>query len=338
MTENKLYRLDLAFFADEFYVGYIRQEFLNFYLVELIDAWGRFESLKLVNKEKIELMTAENSYLDIMQDYIDINRSVNNYDAFELTKKWQNFTLNLLNHQLISFLDEDDENQEETLVLAEHSQNDKLDIFPVSDDVLGSSFIIQSLDEKSYLDSERFVQLNYLTVDSLELELLRRNIGMKIIGNINLDIRPSVRPFIKKEILNFIEWFENTYDVPEKVLIIITGAKYIYNLDAKKVSATCFIPYDEKEITTIKVSTGDFYGLLAKGGKDDAVYSIIHSILHELQHYYQGVNDWPLDENEADEIGTDLTYEYVERRGFIFEQRLKSRSQKSKIPKFKRFL
>lgn len=49
--------------------------------------------------------------------------------------------------------------------------------FPVSDDVLGSSFIIQSLDEKSYLDSERFAQLNYLTVDSLELELLRRNIG-----------------------------------------------------------------------------------------------------------------------------------------------------------------
>lgn len=31
-------------------------------------------------------MTAENSYLDIMQDYIDINRSVNNYDVFELTK------------------------------------------------------------------------------------------------------------------------------------------------------------------------------------------------------------------------------------------------------------
>lgn len=177
MLENKLYRLDLAFFADEFYVGYIRQEFLNFYLVELIDAWGRFESLKLVNKEKIELMTAENSYLDIMQDYIDINRSVNNYDVFELTKKWQNFTLNLLNHQLISFLDENDENQEETLVIAGHSQNDKLDIFPVSDDVLGSSFIIQSLDEKSYLDSERFAQLNYLTVDSLELELLRRNIG-----------------------------------------------------------------------------------------------------------------------------------------------------------------
>ena len=52
MLENKLYRLDLAFFADEFYVGYIRQEFLDFYLVELIDAWGRFESLKLVNKEK----------------------------------------------------------------------------------------------------------------------------------------------------------------------------------------------------------------------------------------------------------------------------------------------
>ena len=112
-----------------------------------------------------------------MQDYIDINRSVNNYDVFELTKKWQNFMLNLLNHQLISFLDENDENQEETLVIAGHSQNDKLDIFPVSDDVLGSSFIIQSLDEKSYLDSERFAQLNYLTVDSLELELLRRNIG-----------------------------------------------------------------------------------------------------------------------------------------------------------------
>lgn len=124
MLQNKLYRLDLSFFTDEFYVGYICQEFLNFYLVELIDACGRFESLKLVNKEKIEAMTAENSYLDIMQNYVDSNRSVNNYDAFELTKKWQNFTLNLLNHQLISFLDEDDENQEETLVLAEHSQND----------------------------------------------------------------------------------------------------------------------------------------------------------------------------------------------------------------------
>ena len=40
----------------------------------------------------------------------------------------------------------------------------------------------------------------------------------------------------------------------------------------------------------------------------------------------------------ADEIGTDLTYEYVETRGFILEEHQKSRSQKSQIPKFKRFL
>lgn len=129
---------------------------------------------------------------------------------------------------------------------------------------------------------------------------------------IKLYLQPSVKPLLAQKILAFLEWFEQEYEMPEKLNMTITGARHIINIEGQKVLGTCYCPNDRSKSMSIKIATGDFFEMLKKEGKENAIYRIFHSILHELQHYYQFANDWALDEDEADEVATELLYRYIE--------------------------
>lgn len=155
-----------------------------------------------------------------------------------------------------------------------------------------------------------------------------------LIGNIHLSIRPSVNQLIASEIINFLIWFENNYDLPKKVQVTLTGAKFIVNMKGEKVFASCFLPDNPNESILLKISTGDFIDLIKEAGKDQAVYTTLHTVLHEFQHYFQGVNDWPLDEVEADDISKDLTQDYLDtQRGFRYAENHHNHHVQAKITK-----
>ncbi|MFJ3330680.1 hypothetical protein [Enterococcus sp. NPDC086594] len=130
---------------------------------------------------------------------------------------------------------------------------------------------------------------------------------------IKLSVRPTVNKLIAKKIINYIEWLSKNYEFPLQVDINITGAKFVYNsITVEKVIGTFYAPFDKAERSRIKISTGDFAQLMKLHGKDDAIFYILETISHEIQHYYQWVDDLDFDEEDAEYGATELTTEYME--------------------------
>ena len=83
-------------------------------------------------------------------------------------------------------------------------------------------------------------------------------------------------------------------------------------------SATFFFPFDTNDEPYARVATGDYFELLEKRGKDNALASILSSIAHELTHYFQWINGINLTEMGAERQATAyarfILDEYAETR------------------------
>lgn len=137
---------------------------------------------------------------------------------------------------------------------------------------------------------------------------------------IKLNLKPSTNKFVAKSISEFVSWLKKNYDFPSAVHVNVTGANYIRNgVTGEKATATCYLPCSKYEVSEINISTGDFFEFVKAEGKDSAIYTIVHSICHEIQHYYQWIDDSTLNEEEADHGADEMTYEYIDFRGFLYE-------------------
>ena len=133
--------------------------------------------------------------------------------------------------------------------------------------------------------------------------------------SLKVSISPSVKKMIKKEIKLYLIWLRKNYNFPLDLKIFISPDEFIVTMISReKVSATFFAPFDKKETGIIKVATGDFNGLLKEEGKINALNMTLNSISHELQHYYQWVEDLEFDEEEAEEGAFELTIEYLQSK------------------------
>ena len=133
--------------------------------------------------------------------------------------------------------------------------------------------------------------------------------------SLKVSISPSVKKMIKKEIKLYLIWLRENYNFPLDLKIFISPDEFIVTMISReKVSATFFAPFDKKETGIIKVATGDFNGLLKEKGKINALNMTLNSISHELQHYYQWVEDLDFDEEEAEEGAFELTVEYLQSK------------------------
>jgi predicted SprT family Zn-dependent metalloprotease len=67
-----------------------------------------------------------------------------------------------------------------------------------------------------------------------------------------------------------------------------------------------------------RIATGDYYDMLKEDGKDNALGGILHSIAHELTHYYQWINDVHLtdrgEEIQASRYASSIVFEYSQTR------------------------
>ena len=133
--------------------------------------------------------------------------------------------------------------------------------------------------------------------------------------SLKVSISPSVKKMMKKEIKLYLIWLRENYNFPLDLKIFISPDEFIVTMISReKVSATFFAPFDKKETGIIKVATGDFNGLLKEEGKINALNMTLNSISHELQHYYQWVDDLEFDEEEAEEGAFELTIEYLQSK------------------------
>lgn len=131
-------------------------------------------------------------------------------------------------------------------------------------------------------------------------------------NKLSLHIAPSVNRIIAKKINEYVCWLTSNYSFPLTVNIYIYGSKYVLSGSGEHVSANFWGPFDKQADSTIKVSAGDYTDLLKNNSFEDTILMIINSLSHEVQHYYQWVDDLDFDEEDAEYGATELTTEYIE--------------------------
>ncbi|WP_236693039.1 basic secretory family protein [Aneurinibacillus tyrosinisolvens] len=119
---------------------------------------------------------------------------------------------------------------------------------------------------------------------------------------------------VRRACIEFGYWLRNEFFFPVRIPIYIKSSTSIKALDGEYVSAVFFEPFDKKEEPYIKISTGEYKKSLIKNGKDDALAEILGSIVHELTHYYQWINDFKPSERQANNYISKILYEYSQTR------------------------
>ena len=140
----------------------------------------------------------------------------------------------------------------------------------------------------------------------------KHRIGVRIKFDNNVDIE------IKRACKEFMSWLRKEYFFPIRIPIYIKSSETIKALDGDRVSASCFIP-DNKQIEPyVRIAVGDYYDMLKKRGKDNALAAILRSIAHELTHYFQWINDIELTEigieRQAKKYADFILDEYAQTR------------------------
>lgn len=96
---------------------------------------------------------------------------------------------------------------------------------------------------------------------------------------------------VKRASLAFLKWIVEEYNFPKKVVVHFFSTPEIEANDGEMVSATCFLPYNKKDIPYIRIATGDYEELKNQNGKDRALAAILHSLAHEFTHYFQWIKN-----------------------------------------------
>ncbi|EFR85749.1 conserved hypothetical protein, partial [Listeria monocytogenes FSL F2-208] len=85
----------------------------------------------------------------------------------------------------------------------------------------------------------------------------------------------------------------------------------ITTINKAEVSASFFAPFCKKDEPYIRIATGDYEELVAEFGREGAIFTTLNSLSHELQHYYQWLDDEEYNEDVVIEGAIELTTEYI---------------------------
>ena len=101
----------------------------------------------------------------------------------------------------------------------------------------------------------------------------------------------EVHPEVKRACSQFAIWLRTQYYFPLRVVVYVKGTKTIRAKDGDRVVGIFFEPFSYLDEPYIRIATGDYEELKSDLGNDNALASILHSLAHELTHYYQWINN-----------------------------------------------
>lgn len=123
---------------------------------------------------------------------------------------------------------------------------------------------------------------------------------------------------VKRASKDFVDWLAEQYEFPIRIPIYFKTCKHIISRNGEEASAAFLGPFDKREEPYIRIAVGDYQELKGKRGQDNALASILHSIAHELTHYYQWVKNSDCDiakmERQAQYYAREILYDYAEIR------------------------
>ena len=136
---------------------------------------------------------------------------------------------------------------------------------------------------------------------------------------IRLRFDPKVHPEVRRALKEFVRWLRTYYVFPIRVPVYLKASETITTFTTRETaSASFFAPYDKTVEPYIRIAVGDYEALCRERGQDNALAAILHSLAHELSHYYQWLKDyeWNPSKNEkqARYYAREIILDYAETR------------------------
>lgn len=108
---------------------------------------------------------------------------------------------------------------------------------------------------------------------------------------IALRFEKGVHSDIKSLFIDFTKWLRKNYVFPIRVAVYVKDCETITLLNGTTAWGS-FRFFDTYEEPYIRIPTGDYLEQAERVGKESAAEAILSSLVHELTHYFQWVNQF----------------------------------------------
>ena len=127
----------------------------------------------------------------------------------------------------------------------------------------------------------------------------------------------DVNPDVKKVVKEFVSFLRREYYFPLRVNVYVRSLYRIKAMDGDMCCGIFWCMPDDYTINPyIRIATGDYEDMCANRGEEFAIYNILHSLAHELTHYFQYINSLKLTprgmERQANNYANYILEEYEE--------------------------
>lgn len=111
----------------------------------------------------------------------------------------------------------------------------------------------------------------------------------------------------------FAKWLRKYYDFPIRVPVYLSTREHVVGRDGQSCASIFFAPFDYKVEPYIRIATGDYLDMVEENGKNDALFSLLHSLALGVVNYHKWLEDnETFDCYDPDCDATKLMKKYVE--------------------------
>lgn len=108
---------------------------------------------------------------------------------------------------------------------------------------------------------------------------------------ITLRFDKGVHEDIRALFIDFTKWLRINYDFPIRIVVYVKESETVTLRNGNIVWGS-FAFFDTFDEPYIRIPTGDYLQQAEAVGKKEAAYTILSSLVHELTHYFQWVNQF----------------------------------------------
>lgn len=94
---------------------------------------------------------------------------------------------------------------------------------------------------------------------------------------------------VRDALLRFARWLRLCFDFPVRCPVYLSSRADLTTMHGETVSAAFFAPWEPDVEPYIRIATGDYSELCKAHSRDDALAAYLHSLAHELVHYWQWI-------------------------------------------------
>jgi len=111
----------------------------------------------------------------------------------------------------------------------------------------------------------------------------------------------------------FAKWLRVNYDFPIRLPVYLSTKDKVTGRDGEKHISIFFAPYDNGVEPYLSIATGDYLSLVEEDGKQNALFSLLHSLAIGVVKYQKWLSDNKNFDSYVSENDSEaLLYKYIE--------------------------